>query len=47
MVIEFSDPTCAYRAGWYPGAKAHGPRAVAFEHKDFAEILRALLFLKV
>ena len=47
VVIEFSDPTCAYRAGWYPGAKAHGPRAVAFEHKDFAEILRALLFLKV
>ena len=47
VVIEFTTPTEAYRAGWYPGAKSHGPRAVAFEHKDFSEILRALLFLKV
>jgi D-amino peptidase len=47
VVIEFATPTEAYRAGWYPGAKSHGPRAVAFEHKDFSEILRALLFLKV
>lgn len=47
VVIEFSTPTEAYRAAWYPGAKAHGPRAVAFEHRDFSEILRALLFLKV
>lgn len=47
VVIEFNTPTSAYRAAWYPGAKAHGPRAVAFAHADFAEILRALLFLKV
>ena len=47
VVIEFNNPTDAYRAAWYPGARAHGPRAVAFEHKDFAEILRALLFIKV
>ncbi len=47
VVIEFNNPTDAYRAGWYPGAKAHGPRAVAFEHRNFSEILRALLFLKV
>lgn len=47
VVIEFATPTEAYRAAWYPGAKAHGPRAVAFEHRDFSEILRALLFLKV
>jgi len=47
VVIEFCTPTEAYRAAWYPGAKAHGPRAVAFEHRDFSEILRALLFLKV
>jgi len=47
VVIEFATPTEAYRAGWYPGAKAHGPRAVAFERRDFSEILRALLFLKV
>jgi D-amino peptidase len=47
VVIEFNNPTDAYRAGWYPGAYAHGPRAVAFKHADFAEILRALVFLKV
>jgi D-amino peptidase len=46
VVIEFNNPTDAYRAGWYPGAWAHGPRAVAFASADFAEILRALLFLK-
>ncbi|ODT55332.1 MAG: peptide ABC transporter [Methylobacterium sp. SCN 67-24] len=46
LVIEFNNPTDAYRAGWYPGARTHGPRAVAFEHRDFAEILRALVFLK-
>ena len=47
LVIEFNNPTDAYRAGWYPGARAHGPRAVAFEHADFGEILRALVFLKI
>ncbi len=47
VVIEYSNPTDAYRAGWYPGAKRHGPRAIAFAHADFAEILRALVFLKV
>lgn len=47
VVIEFNNPTGAYRAAWYPGAVKHGPRAVAFADADFAEILRALLFLKV
>lgn len=46
LVIEFNNPTDAYRAGWYPGARAHGPRAIVFEHTNFAEVLRALLFLK-
>lgn len=46
VVVEFTNPVDAYRTGWYPGAKAHGPRAVAFAHRDFAEILRALLFIK-
>ncbi|WP_027998967.1 M55 family metallopeptidase [Sinorhizobium arboris] len=45
-VIEFNNPSDAYRAGWYPGARAHGPRAVAFAHADYSEILRALVFLK-
>lgn len=47
LVIEFNNPTGAYRAAWYPGARAHGPRAVAFAHAEFREILRACLFMKV
>lgn len=47
VIIEFSTPGEAYRASWYPGARTHGLRAIAFEHSDFSEILRALLFLKV
>lgn len=46
VVIEFVNPISAYQARWYPGAKAHGPRAVAFQSGDFFEILRALLFIK-
>jgi D-amino peptidase len=46
VVIEFNNPTDAYRAGWYPGATSHGPRAVAFADAEFAEILRALVFLE-
>jgi D-amino peptidase len=45
VAIEFGNPSDAYRAGWYPGARAHGPRAVAFEAADFFEILRALRFM--
>lgn len=45
VVLEFVNPTDAYRAGWYPGARHHGPRAVAFAAADFFEIQRALRFL--
>ncbi|MFT4149127.1 MAG: M55 family metallopeptidase [Paracoccaceae bacterium] len=45
VVIEFTNPTDAFRASWYPGAVAHGPRAVAFASADFFEIQRALRFL--
>lgn len=45
VVIEFVNPTDAYRVRWYPGAVAHGPRAVAFASADFFEIQRALRFL--
>ena len=47
MVIEFNNPVDAYRAGWFPGAKPHGPRAVAFESPSFFETRRAYLFMKV
>lgn len=47
MVIEFNNPVDAYRASWFPGAKTHGPRAVAFESTSFFEIRRAYQFMKV
>lgn len=45
VVVEFVNPTDAWRASWYPGASAHGSRAVAFEADNFFEIQRALRFL--
>lgn len=45
MVIEFSNPSDAYKASWYPGAKAHGPCAVAFAAVAFFDIQRALRFI--
>lgn len=46
VVVEFVNPVNAYQSRWYPGARAHGLRAVAFESRDFFEILRALRFIK-
>jgi D-amino peptidase len=45
VVIEFVNPTDAYRVSWYPGAYVHGPRAVGFKSADFFEIQRALRFM--
>ena len=45
IVLEFLNPTDAFRASWYPGAYKHGPRAIAFRATDFFEIQRALRFL--
>ncbi len=45
VVVEYVNPIDAYRARWYPGARHHGPRAVAFAARDFFEIQRALRFM--
>lgn len=45
IAIEFSNPTDAWRASWYPGTQTHGSRTVVFTSKDFFEIQRALRFL--
>lgn len=45
VTVEFVNPTDAYRASWYPGARTSGPRAVSFASDDFFEIQRALRFL--
>lgn len=45
VVIEFVNPTDAWRASWYPGATRPAARAVGFAAADFFEIQRALRFL--
>lgn len=45
VIIEFVNPTDAYRLSWYPNARLHGPRAIAFETTDSFEVSRALRFL--
>ena len=45
VVVEFTNPTDAWRASWYPGTRQHGPRAVAVGATEFFEIQRALRFL--
>ncbi|MFC4625539.1 M55 family metallopeptidase [Daeguia caeni] len=45
ITVEFVNSTDAYRASWYPGARASAPRAVSFASDDFFEIQRALRFL--
>ena len=43
--VVFNNPTDAYRASWYPGAKHTGNRTVQFAASDFFEIMRAQKFI--
>ncbi|HEY7688966.1 MAG TPA: M55 family metallopeptidase [Dongiaceae bacterium] len=43
--VTYANPTDAYRASWYPGARHVGQRTVRFESRDYFEILRALRFI--
>jgi D-amino peptidase len=45
LEIKYTEPVQAYRASWYPGAEAAGPRVVRFKSKDYFEILRAINFM--
>jgi D-amino peptidase len=45
LEVVFNNPTDAYRASWYPGAKHIGRRTVQFAAGDFFEILRATKFI--
>lgn len=45
MVIEFNNPSDAYKGSWYPGAKPHGPCTIALAATDFFDIQRALRFI--
>jgi D-amino peptidase len=43
--VVFNNPTDAYRASWYPGARHVGNRTVQFASTDFFEIMRAQKFI--
>jgi len=43
--VTYANPTEAYRASWYPGAKHVGQRTVRLETRDYFEVLRALRFI--
>ncbi|OCW59499.1 M55 family metallopeptidase [Hoeflea olei] len=45
VVVEFANPTDAWRVSWYPGAELRKDRSVAFKAAEFFEIQRALRFL--
>lgn len=45
LEVEFNNPTDAYRASWYPGAKHIGRRIVQFTSPDYFEIMRAQKFI--
>jgi len=45
LEVVFNNPTDAYRAAWYPGAKHIGNRVVQFTSADYFEIMRAQKFI--
>ena len=42
--VRFHRPERAYRSGFFPGARQTDPTTVQFDHADFFEVLRFLLF---
>ena len=43
--IEFRDHISAYRASFYPGVTRLANKTIQFEHKDYFEVLRTLMFI--
>jgi D-amino peptidase len=43
--LDFRDPPEAYKKSFYPGARQTGDQTVAFETKDYFEVLRLLRFM--
>ena len=42
--ISYREPTSAYGAGFYPGAKQVGPHTIRFETDAYFEVMRLLKF---
>ncbi|MEO3433637.1 M55 family metallopeptidase [Inquilinus sp. CAU 1745] len=45
LLIEFNNPTDAYRASWYPGAEHPAARTLRYVSDEYFEVLRAIRFL--
>ena len=43
--IEFRNHVSAYRASFYPGITRLANKTIQFEHKDYFEVLRTLMFI--
>lgn len=43
--IEFRNHVSAYRASFYPGVIRLANKTIQFEHKDYFEVLRTLMFI--
>ncbi len=43
--LTFNVPTRAYRASWYPGAKAAGDNTIRLETDNFLDVMRMLKFV--
>lgn len=42
--VQYRYPRLAYRSGFFPGARQVDPITIQFEHDDYFEVLRFLLF---
>ncbi len=42
--IKYSDPVTAYKTSFYPGIRSIEPRVLAFESKDYFDVLRMMHF---
>jgi len=45
LVVEYTNPTDAYRNSWYPGMEHVAPRTLRFRASDYFEIQRAVRFV--
>jgi D-amino peptidase len=45
LEVNYATPVEAYRASWYPGVEQVKPTGVAFETRDYFEVLRAIRFI--
>ena len=44
LIIKYMKHVDAYKAAQYPGAKMLSPKSVSYEHRDYDNIMRFILF---